>query len=69
MTSVDAHRIGVELGDVDGRFDERYGVGRDGAVLIRPDGYVAWRSDAVADPAATLDAALGQVLGRASRSE
>ncbi|MFE2288158.1 FAD-dependent oxidoreductase [Streptomyces sp. NPDC059443] len=36
-----------------------------GAVLVRPDGFVAWRSQgAVADPEAALSAALSQVLRR-----
>ncbi len=46
-----------------------YGLGADGAALIRPDGYVAWRAPALpADPAAALTAAFGQVafaVGRA----
>jgi 2,4-dichlorophenol 6-monooxygenase len=40
-------------------------VAESGCVLVRPDGYVAWRSHELAeDPAAALGAALGQVLGR-----
>ena len=30
---------------------EVYGIGRDGAVLVRPDGVVAWRSSGAGDPA------------------
>jgi 2,4-dichlorophenol 6-monooxygenase len=38
-----------------------------GAVLVRPDGHVAWRSDALADdPAAALGAAMEQLLGLAA---
>jgi hypothetical protein len=34
-------------------------------VLVRPDGYVAWRSDgSVADPMAVLDRATGMALGQ-----
>ena len=33
-----------DLGDPDGNWHEAYGVDTDGAVLVRPDGYVAWRS-------------------------
>lgn len=64
-----AYRVGpspadVELVDVDGHWQARYGVGRDGAVLVRPDGYVAWRSTAPAEStAALLAGVLGQVLG------
>jgi 2,4-dichlorophenol 6-monooxygenase len=36
-----------------------------GAILVRPDRFVAWRSvDAVADPAAALERALDEVLAR-----
>jgi 2,4-dichlorophenol 6-monooxygenase len=38
-----------------------------GAVLVRPDRFVGWRSlDAVADPAAALGDALARILGMAS---
>jgi len=46
---------GAELVDVEGAWASRYG---DGAVLVRPDGYVAWRSagpdDDLADALRTL---------------
>jgi putative polyketide hydroxylase len=39
-----------------------YGVGADGATLVRPDGYIAWRSPAApADPTLALTDALRQV--------
>ena len=39
----------------------------DGAVLVRPDGHIAWRSRGpVADPEATLANVLERVLGFAS---
>ncbi|MEW9547505.1 FAD-dependent monooxygenase [Nonomuraea sp. NPDC050783] len=57
--------VGEELMDVEGCWLEKYGVSGGGAVLVRPDGYVAWRSrDAVADPVATLEDALRRVLSR-----
>jgi len=47
-------------------WEQRYGPGDDGAVLVRPDGYVAWRSAAPpADPAALLADVFGRLLGRA----
>lgn len=50
-----------EVRDVDGRWNELYGVGEDGAVLVRPDGFVAWRSrGAASDPEAVLREALAQ---------
>ncbi|MFE3450580.1 FAD-dependent monooxygenase [Nonomuraea sp. NPDC059194] len=57
------HRIGGELLDVEGVWQERYGVGGSGAVLVRPDGYIAWRSHgADLDPVGTLESALGRIL-------
>ncbi|MFC8447508.1 FAD-dependent oxidoreductase [Kitasatospora sp. NPDC057223] len=45
---------------------ELYGVGADGAVLVRPDGFVAWRSEgALPDRERALDEALRTVLGLA----
>lgn len=53
----------VGLRDVEGRFLARYGIESDGAVLVRPDGYVAWRSrSAVADAQQQLQRALEQIL-------
>lgn len=44
---------------------EAHGMNPDGALLVRPDGFVAWRSEgAVADPAATLLEVLTTVLQR-----
>jgi putative polyketide hydroxylase len=54
-----------QLEDKGDRWSSAYGVGADGAVLVRPDGHVAWRSPAmVADPPATLAAALARILSR-----
>ena len=64
------HTIGGDgtLADPAGAWSEAYGVGDDGAVLVRPDGYVAWRSaHTPADPASALATALHIVLGRAPR--
>ncbi|MBN6056050.1 FAD-dependent monooxygenase, partial [Nonomuraea sp. RK-328] len=57
--------VGDELTDVEGVFGKRYGVGEGGAVLVRPDGYVAWRSpEPDPAPAATLERALRHILSR-----
>ncbi|GAA2150409.1 FAD-dependent oxidoreductase [Kitasatospora kazusensis] len=57
---------GTELVDVEATWATRYRLGHGGAVLVRPDGYVAWRCEELpADPAAALADALGQVLGTA----
>jgi putative polyketide hydroxylase len=66
--SVACHQFGSgpdDLRDVDGAWGTAYGVGDTGAVLVRPDGFVAWRSPgAVADPAQALGEALERVLCR-----
>ncbi|WP_329286132.1 FAD-dependent oxidoreductase [Streptomyces sp. NBC_00691] len=67
---LDSFRIGhgpdAELspeGDTD--WAEVHGVTPDGAVLVRPDGFVAWRSEgAAADPGAALRQALAAILDR-----
>lgn len=43
---VDAQRIGVNVTDPEGRFTKAYGITDTGAVLVRPDGFVAWRAEA-----------------------
>jgi 2-polyprenyl-6-methoxyphenol hydroxylase-like FAD-dependent oxidoreductase len=64
---LDAYRVGgAELREPEGRFCEAYGVSSTGAVLVRPDGVVAWRSPAAAsDSGASLTQALAAVLARA----
>ncbi len=61
LHAVDGH----DLRDPGGDFTETYGIGPDGAVLIRPDGHVAWRAPEHGDTgAAALAEALRRVLGR-----
>ena len=56
------------IGDPDvrvlnGEWLSAYGIDPDGAVLVRPDGHIAWRSaTAAADPAATLEHVVARVL-------
>ena len=46
-----------------GRFETLYGVEPDGAVLVRPDGFVGWRAQRASDtPAGDLAAALATIL-------
>jgi 2-polyprenyl-6-methoxyphenol hydroxylase-like FAD-dependent oxidoreductase len=60
---VDAHVLGADT-DPHGRFESAYGVSAAGAVLVRPDGFVAFRSRAgVEQPADVLESALRSVLG------
>ena len=41
---VQCHLIGSDYDDIETTFNERYGIGKSGAVLVRPDGFVAWRA-------------------------
>lgn len=62
-----AHTVGGDgdLDDPDGSWQEAYGVDSDGAVLVRPDGHVAWRSrSGLSNPAESLRSALDRLLGR-----
>lgn len=64
---LDAYCIGErgDLVDVDQRFLEAYGLREDGAVLIRPDGFIGWRAEtASTKPVCTLEQALSRLLGR-----
>ena len=62
------HQIGAAgLIDPSGNFADAYGITRTGAVLVRPDGFVAWRAkDSTGASAATLASVLASVLCRAS---
>ncbi|MFF9007396.1 FAD-dependent monooxygenase [Streptomyces goshikiensis] len=56
-------RIGRAPADPGGAWSRVHGVGRAGAVLVRPDGFIAWRAGSWGPAAATeLPAALGGVL-------
>lgn len=58
-----------ELTDVDSAWPDTYQIDDDGAILVRPDGYVAWRSRGGADdPLRSLEAALDGVLGRVAHA-
>ena len=61
-----AYRVGgAELAIPDDSFTEAYDVSRTGAVLVRPDGFVAWRARAeTSHPAERLGAALRGALMR-----
>lgn len=58
-----------DLIDPDGSWAPTYGVEQDGAVLVRPDGHVAWRSrSSVTYPAQALQGVLARVLGKTAAS-
>jgi len=55
---------GAVLADASGEWLAKYGIDADGAVLVRPDGHIAWRSaSAAADPVATLEQVVRRVMG------
>jgi putative polyketide hydroxylase len=63
---LDAHHLDRgDVGDPDGQLAAAYGLSPSGAVIVRPDGFVAWR--AVDDKGATREtmaAALSSLMGR-----
>jgi hypothetical protein len=64
-TTVVGYAIGAPgLRENTARFLDVYGIEPGGAVLVRPDGYVAWRSRAAvgADPGTELEGALQRIL-------
>jgi len=66
--TLDTCCIGKDV-DAEPQFSEAFGITNTGATLIRPDGFVAWRSpQGATDPAAELTAALKQSLGHGERS-
>ena len=59
----------ITLDDTGSDWLQAYGLEAQGAVLVRPDGHVAWRSRGSADdPAAVLAAALDAVLCRPAQA-
>jgi 2-polyprenyl-6-methoxyphenol hydroxylase-like FAD-dependent oxidoreductase len=62
---VTAHVIGQGFAETEADWHDAYGVDPDGAVLVRPDGYVAWRSRrGAADTSAVLRKVLDRLLAR-----
>jgi putative polyketide hydroxylase len=52
--SLDTYRVGgadADLVDVDGRWATAYGISAGGAVIVRPDGFVGWRTQGSERPA------------------
>ncbi len=61
---LDAYCIGRDVGDPDNAFAAQYGITSTGASLVRPDGFVAWRTEGERpDPEAALREALARSLG------
>ena len=69
---LEAHCVGTALlRDPDLRFAEAYGLAGAGAVLVRPDGFVAWRArDLASDAEDRIEHALARALmGETGRSK
>ncbi|WP_168212796.1 MULTISPECIES: FAD-dependent monooxygenase [unclassified Bradyrhizobium] len=65
LPHIDVRVLGEDIVDPEGSWMAAYGVGEAGAVLVRPDGYVAWRvASAPADPKRALADAFGQIFAR-----
>jgi len=68
--SLRVRTVGQSMRDADGTFAATYGLFDGGAVLVRPDGVVAWRSrSAPPDHGAALAAAVSISLGRGSAAD
>lgn len=65
---LDAYQIGgAELADVAGTFCTAYGITAVGAVLVRPDGIIAWRNQAAGEqPERSLAQTLARLLYRST---
>jgi putative polyketide hydroxylase len=61
---LNAYRVGKDLQDPEQCFADSYGISSTGASLVRPDGFVAWRSrDDALECSPALHEALGKCLG------
>lgn len=64
-SGLDVHRIGADgLDDPAGAFTAAYGIDAAGVVLVRPDGFVGWRSKTPAGSPSAIAAALAQLTSR-----
>ena len=61
QVALDVHR----LADPEGA--RRYGIGPEGAVLVRPDGHVAWRNPGGPGPSSAFPVASGQTWAKSAR--
>jgi putative polyketide hydroxylase len=65
--SVAAYRIATDgdLLDLEGTALATFGISSSGTILARPDGFVGWRTDALANSSErTLEESLGRILGQ-----
>jgi 2-polyprenyl-6-methoxyphenol hydroxylase-like FAD-dependent oxidoreductase len=59
---VSVYQVGPNLDDETGAMSDAYGLGATGASLIRPDGFVGWRSEAMPATAPERRSAIGRAL-------
>jgi tetracenomycin A2 monooxygenase-dioxygenase len=67
--ALSAYQVGAEgdLIDLEHDWQTKMGVSDEGAVLVRPDGFVAWRSRAdTVDPSSSLVQVLSHILCRSN---
>jgi putative polyketide hydroxylase len=65
--TLDSYRLGRQgdFVDTDNDFLTAYGIGAGGAVLVRPDGFIGWRTrEAVPDPEGAFESAFAFALGQ-----
>lgn len=66
---IDAYCVGNDLADPGNSFCATYGISTKGAVLVRPDGFIAWRSRGEAtDTQGVIAAALARSLSNSTNS-
>ena len=62
---LDCYRAGTDISSADGELEAAYGISPRGATLVRPDGFVVWRSeDGSAQPEQVLARTFAQALCR-----
>jgi putative polyketide hydroxylase len=69
---LDAYRVGPggDLRELEGNWPDAYGVSAEGAVLVRPDGFVAWQANNLSEDAQqSLETLLLRLLGRTVATE
>jgi putative polyketide hydroxylase len=65
LPPIDVWVLGEDVVDAEASWMEAYGVQEGGAVLVRPDGYVAWRAlSAPSDPSNVLSHAFDELFAR-----
>jgi putative polyketide hydroxylase len=75
VTRTVANRTGLNIAahrvtDHEARWRDVVGIGEEGALLVRPDGFVAWRATELPDnPTADLEAAVLRILARSPIKE